>query len=152
MIRRPPRSTRTDTLFPYTTLFRCDGEGDDVGQHRGRKRQDRGKPEPAADDVGDRQLELEGIAKVALQQADQPQPVLLDERPVQAILPAQEFDARRIDVLALRTQLADHGLQVVARSEEHTSELPSLMRISYAVFCLKKKHNITITPPYSNTT
>src|SRR3546814_16898778 len=92
----------------------ADGEGDDVGQQRGRKRQDRGKPEPAADDVGDRQLELEGIAKVALQQADQPQPVLLDERPGQAILPAQEVDARRIDVPDLRPQLAGPGLPVVA--------------------------------------
>src|SRR3546814_18573297 len=65
-----------------------------------------------ADDVGYRQLELEGIAEVALQQAEQPQPVLLDHRLVEAVLLAQPLDARGIDVLALGAQLADQ------RSEE----------------------------------
>src|SRR3546814_12520310 len=75
MIRRPPRSTRTDTLFPYTTLFRSPGVRagrDDLSQLRARRH-------------------------------------------------GGQFDRR------------------AARSEEHTSELQSLMRISYAVFCLKKK-------------
>src|SRR3546814_6436996 len=84
MIRRPPRSTRTDTLFPYTTLFRSGREAP-VREHPW--------PQPALD-------ELPG-----------------DE--------GQEQD--RND--------AQH------RSEEHTSELQSLMRISYAVFSLKKKNN-----------
>src|SRR3546814_2377842 len=85
MIRRPPRSTRTDTLFPYTTLFRS---------HRRRQ--------PGADPGrdGDRQE---------------------NRRQCQ-----EEIDQR-------------HQHQPDARSEEHTSELQSLMRISYAVFCLKKK-------------
>src|SRR3546814_1934445 len=72
MIRRPPRSTRTDTLFPYTTLFRSHG-ADDVLRHR------------------------------------------------------------------LLVGAAGAGQRHLGRSEEHTSELQSLMRISYAVFCLKKK-------------
>src|SRR3546814_5282285 len=87
MIRRPPRSTRTDTLFPYTTLFRSpvqhdigkDGESDDEGPDR---RQVHGSP-------------------------------------------SFRIGAERKE----------------GRSEEHTSELQSLMRISYAVFCLKKKKN-----------
>src|SRR3546814_8199561 len=82
MIRRPPRSTRTDTLFPYTTLFRS-------LRHRPR-RQDR------------------TLAPALVRQG----------------LPATP------------------DLQAVLRSEEHTSELQSLMRISYAVFCLKKKKTI----------
>src|SRR3546814_9322140 len=82
MIRRPPRSTRTDTLFPYTTLFRS-------GRHR-----------------------------------------------------------RQLSHLARPTPLQEHRRAAAGRqqhsgnrSEEHTSELQSLMRISYAVFCLKKKTN-----------
>src|SRR3546814_4671854 len=87
MIRRPPRSTRTDTLFPYTTLFRSDQE---FCSQAGR-----GGAHPA------RQWQaIAGIAGAAIGGSDP------DRR---------------------------------ARSEEHTSELQSLMRISYAVFCLKKK-------------
>src|SRR3546814_6179721 len=93
MRRRPPRSTRTDTLFPYTTLFRSLQKGHDSGhavlgpaeemRHSGR------------DDEEGKQRQQRHIGKI--------------------------------------------------RSEEHTSELQSLMRISYAVFCLKKKtNNITI--------
>src|SRR3546814_4980299 len=81
MIRRPPRSTRTDTLFPYTTLFRS---------HRW----------------------LEGLVIRVLCKTSPP--------------------ARRA-----------RGGDLQARSEEHTSELQSLMRISYAVFCLKKKKKQT---------
>src|SRR3546814_13473307 len=95
MIRRPPRSTRTDTLFPYTTLFRSDrregrraaGGRGPVGAHH--PRLDRS----SADQTGD--------------------------------------DAGRMIVSTLFGE---------GRSEEHTSELQSLMRISYAVFCLKKKN------------
>src|SRR3546814_2436295 len=80
MIRRPPRSTRTDTLFPYTTLFRS------APARVSRPRAVRGAPWP------------------------------------------------------LRRRRAAHGDSRPDRSEEHTSELQSLMRISYAVFCLKKKN------------
>src|SRR3546814_6759926 len=81
MIRRPPRSTRTDTLFPYTTLFRS---GPEI-------------------------------------RAPAPLPIALP-------------------IVSMPTPLARYALgSQRVRSEEHTSELQSLMRISYAVFCLKKK-------------
>src|SRR3546814_1830238 len=95
MIRRPPRSTRTDTLFPYTTLFRS---GMRIAALR------RGE---VADDLAGRGIEL----------ADR---------------------AIAIAGIEDRSFLRDHE-----RSEEHTSELQSLMRISYAVFCLKKKKQKT---------
>src|SRR3546814_3780075 len=83
MIRRPPRATRTDTLFPYTTLFRSARPcGNTVAK---------------ADNVGER----------------------------------------------CGTQTRRFHAQKTSRSEEHTSELQSLMRISYAVFCLKKKKTTT---------
>src|SRR3546814_5275938 len=104
MIRRPPRSTRTDTLFPYTTLFRS-------SRHEGHNERDRHVPEDVRPQGHDRG---EGI----------------DD-------PADEAVAPGSRVLAVRqTQLLLH---LRPRSEEHTSELQSLMRISYAVFCLKKK-------------
>src|SRR3546814_7125524 len=94
MIRRPPRSTRTDTLFPYTTLFRS------------------AKP---------------GTGLLAMQRT------VAVEALAQAGLTLKDVDG-----------LAVAGMWGMPRSEEHTSELQSLMRISYAVFCLKKK-NITAT-------
>src|SRR3546814_2276752 len=97
MIRRPPRSTRTDTLFPYTTLFRSScGCGYSRITVVSRDCQ-----ENRADDC----LENTGGCDAAT---------------------GRDRGARLV-----------HGLAV--RSEEHTSELQSLMRISYAVFCLKKK-------------
>src|SRR3546814_9693122 len=95
MIRRPPRSTRTDTLFPYTTLFRSIG-----GNHRQQLAQ----------------IEL-GIGKAAHFGAED-----------------QRHGLRDRNIRCLQCGLPD------IRSEEHTSELQSLMRISYAVFCLKKKN------------
>src|SRR3546814_4261244 len=85
MIRRPPRSTRTDTLFPYTTLFRSHHL-----QHR---------------------------------------PAGRGERAVDRLAGLRDREGGRVQ---------DHR----RRSEEHTSELQSLMRISYAVFCLKKKNEV----------
>src|SRR3546814_3065676 len=95
MIRRPPRSTRTDTLFPYTTLFRS--RGHPPAQHAG--------------------LNRNGPA---------------NSKPICSARPART-PVRR----------ASHARRSTPtpRSEEHTSELQSLMRISYAVFCLKKKKN-----------
>src|SRR3546814_5922898 len=95
MIRRPPRSTRTDTLFPYTTLFRS--------------------------------TEMRGglFCRFLL------------------IFIKQCRRHRMMNVMRLFDHVSDgqlHLVQPVARSEEHTSELQSLMRISYAVFCLKKKN------------
>src|SRR3546814_6515010 len=113
MIRRPPRSTRTDTLFPYTTLFRS--QGFERCEPRARIRQpgvvDRVQAAEGGDDVGARQA--------VVQRRDHHVP----ERGIQA---------RVEDLDHLRPARAQ-------RSEEHTSELQSLMRISYAVFCLKKK-------------
>src|SRR3546814_7701566 len=93
MIRRPPRSTRTDTLFPYTTLFRSEARrrGAEIGAERLDRRQHR-------------------------QAVDHP------------------MAARHADAVVQRLAQDHRG-----RSEEHTSEIQSLMRISYAVFCLKKK-------------
>src|SRR3546814_9438728 len=111
MIRRPPRSTRTDTLFPYTTLFRSHaahpGSGDDaIGR---------------TPDSPDRNA-IAVHSKTARNGACPPrQPTFLTMSP----------SSRRWSWLA--------------RSEEHTSELQSLMRISYAVFCLKKKNNENTT-------
>src|SRR3546814_19019796 len=83
MIRRPPRSTRTDTLFPYTTLFRSQAVKD--------------------------YLRLRLVAEPN-------------------------------EVFAILFMNSQHEVLAHERSEEHTSELQSLMRISYAVFCLKKKN------------
>src|SRR3546814_12542394 len=85
MIRRPPRSTRTDTLFPYTTLFRS--------------------------------------PQACMTSLSMPSPVI-----------AFTFEAKGRPVCSTTGRPS-----MSARSEEHTSELQSLMRISYAVFCLKKK-------------
>src|SRR3546814_2343098 len=104
MTRRPPRSTRTDTLFPYTTLFRSRG----LRLHAPGERQ-----------VADR-AEADGALLHDL------------ARPARVVLALGEQHAVALEDAAL----------VRERSEEHTSELQSLMRISYAVFCLKKK----ITP------
>src|SRR3546814_7069254 len=82
MIRRPPRSTRTDTLFPYTTLFRSPKCGQSAS--------------------------------------------------ITLYLPLSPLNS---------TRTWNHTYVTNLRSEEHTSELQSLMRISYAVFCLKKKNN-----------
>src|SRR3546814_5400881 len=98
MIRRPPRSTRTDTLFPYTTLFRS-----------GRR-----MTTPLSSPPGGDRIAVIGPGYVGL--------------PLAVAL------ARRFDCI---------------RSDEHTSELQSLMRISYAVFCLKKK-NTQQTPHHAS--
>src|SRR3546814_1887729 len=114
MIRRPPRSTRTDTLFPYTTLFRSIAAGDGgagAALEGGRRRRDR---------------------------------LLHDARGA----------ADRLSRFQLHQRCERVGVSTrTARSEEHTSELQSLMRISYAVFCLKKKKILLIfntTPMMSN--
>src|SRR3546814_1068974 len=91
MIRRPPRATRTDTLFPYTTLFRSFRRAEAVG----------------------------GLLSVAL-----------------SLTPLRGPP----DVIRHRGFRGARTFLPLARSEEHTSELQSLMRISYAVFCLKKKN------------
>src|SRR3546814_9672166 len=119
MIRRPPRSTRTDTLFPYTTLFR-------------------------SQEIYNRKLHFaEALARI-------------DGfyRPYHAALGRLIEDTRRtfgrcllVDCHSMPSAgaVGCRGPAAPARSEEHTSELQSLMRISYAVFCLKKKNTATHT-------
>src|SRR3546814_4492333 len=117
MIRRPPRSTRTDTLFPYTTRFRsC------AGVPAGRLPAPGARAARLPVGVGDAVRGLDGgdVPRRALAPGAGPQPVR--SAPAGAV---------RVDVRP--------GRGGRERSEEHTSELQSLMRISYAVFCLKKK-------------
>src|SRR3546814_9684239 len=126
MIRRPPRSTRTDTLFPYTTLFRS-GASDRAPQRlcRDQRRRDlrrrggheRGLLSP---------FRVEGGAGGRCGGG-------LDRARGADVRTAAAHEARR----SARPPARPYRLP--PRSEEHTSELQSLMRISYAVFCLKKK-------------
>src|SRR3546814_982367 len=128
MILRPPRSTRTDTLFPYTTLFRSVVE---AAQHlhqadEGADEAHRGRDfAGAAQDAGRALVALEGRLGIAAQHA-------LDLVRRQAV----DHHADGAVEEGRIAQLFGHVLQR-QRSEEHTSELQSLMRISYAVFCLK---------------
>src|SRR3546814_6517604 len=130
MIRRPPRSTRTDTLFPYTTLFRSG-----VPAHVGQVDQAVDAAVQADEDaeVGDR-LDL-AVDLVAL---------LVDGREGLPRVGRDLLDAQR-DAATLLVDVQHHDLELVSdldhlgrvdvlRSEEHTSELQSLMRISYDVF------------------
>src|SRR3546814_8160474 len=111
MIRRPPRSTRTVTLFPYTTLFRS------LVVHEGE----------AAGSVGlEHHLERQQVG------------VGTDDRPVHERT-GDEGDVPQSRVVRGEHREASRTAALEVRSEEHTSELQSLMRISYAVFCLKKK-------------
>src|SRR3546814_11531590 len=117
-IRRPPRSTRTATLFPYTTLFRSQRPGAiEMHEHRASAR-----------------IRAQ-VAAVFIQPRLQLRPFLRRQR---AAILARDPAGR--DGVSVRPVLSGHGPSILSRSrsEEHTSELQSLMRISYAVFCLKK--------------
>src|SRR3546814_6176460 len=106
MIRRPPRSTPTDTLFPYTTLFRSAG----IRLLRESRRSFR-----VSADVRHQQTRTQLAAHPL---------------PVETGLGVETGKVLGVQALAIR------------RSEEHTSELQSLMRISYAVFCLQKQKQV----------
>src|SRR3546814_7980903 len=111
MIRRPPRSTRTDTLFPYTTLFRSHYLQERIAIN----------------------VVAPGLTKTPMAQRAQEDPAVIEyARKRQALTDDGFLDPDDVGVAC-------------ERSEEHTSELQSLMRISYAVFCLKK------TPTHTNT-
>src|SRR3546814_4629622 len=120
MCRRPPRSTRTDTLFPYTTLFRSDG------------------PELVAvtQDVGQAHESIDAkFEGTELTVAFNPEYLLQGIE----VAPGDEVTIESVDALKPALLRAPEHPEFLYRSEEHTSELQSLMRISYAVFCLKKK-------------
>src|SRR3546814_1539297 len=120
MIRRPPRSTRTDTLFPYTTLFRSDHLHLDAGLVD--------VPRPG------------GVARKVEDAAVAAALDLPVERQIERAVPVGGDEVAAAHLAGLRCQnqrpVPHHPM---GRSEEHTSELQSLMRNSYAVFCLKKK-------------
>src|SRR3546814_9689191 len=126
MIRRPPRSTRTDTLFPYTTLFRSDGQGCRAVRRRGQEAPRGGRGE---------------------EQRRKPDP--LDRTPARRAWRQDRCGAevrdrgggRRSQDRSRGRRSRRDDRKVAGRSEEQTSELQSLMRISYAVFCLKKNKN-----------
>src|SRR3546814_3704242 len=104
MIRRPPRSTRTDTLFPYTTLFRST------------------RAEPTAADADGHPVYKISGTKIFISAGE------------------HDLTENIVHLVLARLPDAPEGSRGISmRSEEHTSELQSLMRISYAVFCLKKK-------------
>src|SRR3546814_3477658 len=129
MIRRPPRSTRTDTLFPYTTLFRSSIGRDAIVQPRGTLYQ------LAQKRIGELRNALVPHGEQAFGNP---------AYNFRANLPS--LDDKCWKKTKLRSDCReewDERLKLAAqanRSEEHTSELQSLMRISYAVFCLKKKN------------
>src|SRR3546814_4873403 len=122
MIRRPPRSTRTETLFPSTTLFRS--------QRDEFHRWDEDIQHPPADPPVERPWQFERRNRKPWRQ-------------------------RMIAIVETATGTVEaivESLDGVDRSEEHTSELQSLMRISYAVFCLKKNTTQTNTSQYTTQT
>src|SRR3546814_2959249 len=155
MIRRPPRSTRTDTLFPYTTLFRSTQAETELASLRLAEAQSEnflavllGGPVPVGLTVP---LTLADQKNGTVIAAGLPSELMVT-RP--DILAAEEkLRAARANIGAARAAFfpsisltGSIGFASTDRSEEHTSELQSLMRISYAVFCLKKKtpRHITI--------
>src|SRR3546814_2888617 len=122
MIRRPPRPTRTYTLFPHTTLFRS------VGDHAPDQRPGDEHPTVGGQNPAEVRIGLECGHETVSAERDHTR---ADEQPAAVLahpLPHQP-----------------------GRSEEHTSELQSLMRISYAVFCLKKKTWSASNSPYNRT-
>src|SRR3546814_3331850 len=127
MIRRPPRSTRTDTLFPYTTLFRSWHSSDVVPGGHVSLLVDARQSGVGGDDAWSPDGRAHGKYRIPLA------PLKFQFR----IVPFEAGEeARKAD------SGVDHGTRTRGaseRSEEHTSELQSLMRISYAVFCLKKQ-------------
>src|SRR3546814_6029319 len=127
MRRRPPRSTRTDTLFPYTTLFRS------IAVRLAAERRPTLAVNPARIEGGGPNNVVPDLAVLRVNF----RPKAADE----IVRARAAIDAAVADVTAKR----DVRIDVHGRSEEHTSELQSLMRISYAVFCLKKQKNIHLT-------
>src|SRR3546814_6477631 len=127
MILRPPRSTRTDTLFPYTTLFRSRGAD--------RARIDRARRILCSLHPAKRGLKMEASARaeIAVETLHEHGISFGEAVRVWIRVALLSFGGPAGQIAVM------HRILVEERSEEHTSELQSLMRISYAVFCLKKK-------------
>src|SRR3546814_5931372 len=117
LIRRPPRSTRTDTLFPYTTLFRSNGKIR--------------KPLACANGGCRRRRALSRFL------TGKRRYIARASHPARTIAPPSGHQRHARSWLIGGAKVG----RAAIRSEEHASELPSLMRLSYAVFCLKKKNN-----------
>src|SRR3546814_10058850 len=111
MIRRPPISTRTDTLCPYTTLFRSQ----------------------------DGQARAQDLQLATLSYPTSPPLRGFSPFVVGGVYAERDAFELKRDIGMIKRTLVVAGVSAALRSEEHTSELQSLMRISYAVFCLKKK-------------
>src|SRR3546814_9219854 len=138
MNRRPPRSTRTDTLFPYTTLFRSTVRGARCrsGVPRDRQARHRRSSRPRSALLRNRsRRRAPAMARSQRRSCPLLQPVVFAELGDRFPVNGRLFRRFAIPEVRERRPLAFAAL----RSEEHTSELQSLMRISYAVFCLKKK-------------
>src|SRR3546814_5743570 len=145
MIRRPPRSTRTDTLFPYTSLFRSGQEPAPGYLARARSRCAMGMAlsvlaEATVLDARTLRALASALLAFCLLAGCSPRPVNS---------PYADGQEQGNVLHTAFTQRSPKYLDPASRSEEHTSELQSLMRISYAVFCLKKKqiikNNVTHT-------
>src|SRR3546814_10594054 len=113
MLRRPPRSTRTDTLFPYTTLFRSLHDRIALLLHRGKRH-------------------LDGTRSWDVHQRH------IDRFDLHATVSVADLRCSACSRSITKSRVMTRTPSSIVRSEEHTSELQSLMRISYAVFCLKK--------------
>src|SRR3546814_1623833 len=131
MIRRPPRSTRTDTLFPYTTLFRSLSCG--VSRRAPFFTDGRRTTRHHLLSLRRRHHGRKPYLRAEAHRGAGPEEVPAADRPARRSRPVRRFPAGR-------------------RSEEHTSELQSLMRISYAVFCLNKKTKRRANPSTQNRT
>src|SRR3546814_10505021 len=137
MIRRPPRSTRTDTLFPYPTLFRSAGVSLQLGFDQSKNVRTR------LDRLGhDFLLAIILVALTLLPLGLRAAGIVMVSLPLSLLtgLAALYFAGFSLNQLSIAGFVIALGL-LVDRSEEHTSELQSLMLISYAVFCLKTKKN-----------
>src|SRR3546814_611986 len=175
MLRGPPISTRTDTLFPYTTLFRSAGRGCSTdseppavsvpriyrtdagmdgkpisgpqGRYKGRKRKAKRRPRGLEIVERDGFWHIHGTVKIAGRSVRVRRSSGIPARNDTFAAADEERDRikRQIHAEVIEGRSVGVPVSVAARnylkrSEEHTSELQSLMRISYAVFCLKKKN------------
>src|SRR3546814_4693999 len=161
MIRRPPRSTRTDTLFPYTTLFRSAQFSTwlhrltvnlVLGEHRLLKRwvtfeESTGDGD---DDAGSNATAGEHPQQRIGERLDLERALAKLPKGARTVLMLYDVEGYAHEEIAELTGIAVGTSKAqLHRSEEHTSELQSLMRISYAVFCLKKQ-KLKIYTTYSN--